>query len=171
MTTSQAKSSLPHIVALGGGFGSMFLYKKLAGEARRKQIRLTVIDKNNYNCFHGMVPEMIAGKNFARTAFSIPCAACFAMRNSATGRSRRSTSTRKRSSTAATSTARNSRIAFDYLFLNVGSVENFSLFPGIREHTLRLKQYPDILQARHHLITMLELADIEEDSGRGRAAC
>ena len=40
----------------------MFLYKKLAGMARRKQIRLTIVDKNNYNCFHGMVPEMIAGK-------------------------------------------------------------------------------------------------------------
>src|SRR5206468_11019156 len=54
------------------------------------------------------------------------------------------------------------RINFDHLFLNVGSVENFSLFLGIREHTLRLKQDPDILLTRHHLITMLELADIEE---------
>ena len=55
------------------------------------------------------------------------------------------------------------QVTFDHLFLNLGSVENFSLFPGIREHTLRLKSYPDILQTRHHLIVMLELADIEED--------
>ena len=55
------------------------------------------------------------------------------------------------------------RIDYDHLVLDVGSVENLKLFPGMAEHTLRLKAFPDILQTRHHLITMLELADIEQD--------
>ena len=40
---------------------------------------------------------------------------------------------------------------------------NLKLFPGMAEHTLRLKAFQDILAARHHIITMLELADIEQD--------
>ncbi len=162
MTTSQAKSSLPHIVALGGGFGSMFLYKKLAGQARRKQIRLTVIDKNNYNCFHGMVPEMIAGKISPNSLLN-PLRSVFRHAQFRNGTVEKIDVDKKEVVYSRNLDGKEFTIAFDYLFLNVGSVENFSLFPGIREHTLRLKQYPDILQARHHLITMLELADIEED--------
>jgi NADH dehydrogenase len=55
------------------------------------------------------------------------------------------------------------RLNYDHLVLDVGSVENLTLFPGMAEHTLRLKAFADILLARQHLITMLELADIEQD--------
>ncbi len=162
MTTSQANSSVLHIVALGGGFGSMFLYKKLAGMARRKQIRLTVIDKNNYNCFHGMVPEMIAGKISPNSLLN-PLRSVFRHAQFRNGTVERIDVDKKEVVYSRGLDGKEFTIAFDHLFLNVGSVENFSLFPGIREHTLRLKQYTDILQTRHHLITMLELADIEQD--------
>jgi NADH dehydrogenase len=162
MSTLEAESSVPHVVALGGGFGTMFLYKKLARMARRKQIRLTVIDKNNYNCFHGMVPEMIAG-NISPTSLLNPLRSVFRHAQFRNGTVEKIDIDRKEVVYSRGLDGKEFRINFDHLFLNVGSVENFSLFPGIREHTLRLKQYPDILQARHHLITMLELADIEED--------
>lgn len=162
MTTAQSNSSVPHIVALGGGFGSMFFYKKLAGMARRKEIRLTVIDKNNYNCFHGMVPEMIAGKISPNSLLN-PLRSVFRHAQFRNGTVERIDVDKKEVVYSRGLDGKEFTIKFDHLFLNVGSVENFSLFPGIREHTLRLKQYTDILQTRHHLITMLELADIEED--------
>lgn len=162
MTTAQSNSSVPHIVALGGGFGSMFFYKKIAGMARRKEIRLTVIDKNNYNCFHGMVPEVIAGK-ISPTGLLNPLRSVFRHAQFRNGTVERIDVDKKEVVYSRGLDGKEFTITFDHLFLNVGSVENFSLFPGIREHTLRLKQYTDILQTRHHLITMLELADIEED--------
>src|SRR5690349_2755577 len=162
MSTSQSSSSVPHIVALGGGFGSMFLYKKLASMARRKEIRLTVIDKNNFNCFHGMVPEMIAGKMSPNSLLN-PLRSVFRHAQFRNGTVERIDVEKKEVVYSRALDGKEFTIGYDHLFLNVGSVENFNLFPGLREHTLRLKQYPDILQTRHHLITMLELADIEED--------
>src|SRR5947209_13796703 len=62
MTASEAThNDVPHVVALGGGFAVIFLYKKLAPLIRQHKIRLTVIDRNNFNCFHGLVPEVLAG--------------------------------------------------------------------------------------------------------------
>jgi NADH dehydrogenase len=162
MTTSQAKSSVPHIVALGGGFGSMFFYKKLARLARRKEIRLTIIDRNNYNCFHGLVPEMLTGKISPNSLLN-PLRSVFREAQFRNGTVEKIELDTKEVVFSRGLDGKQFRVAFDHLFLNVGSVENFSLFPGIREHTLRLKSYPDILQARHHLITMLELAEIEAD--------
>jgi NADH dehydrogenase len=147
---------------LGGGFGSMFLYKKLAGMARRKELRLTVIDKNNFNCFHGMVPEMIAGKMSPNSLLN-PLRSVFRHAQFRNGTVERIDVEKKEVVYSRALDGKEFTIGYDHLFLNVGSVENFNLFPGLREHTLRLKQYPDILQTRHHLITMLELADIEED--------
>jgi NADH dehydrogenase len=162
MTNSQAKSSLPHIVALGGGFGSMFLYQTLSRMVRRNEIRLTVIDRNNYNCFHGLVPEMLTGKISPNSLLN-PLRSVFRGAQFRNGTVEKIDLDRKEVLFSRGLDGKQFGVTFDHLFLNLGSVENLSLFPGIREHTLRLKTYPDILQARHHLITMLELADIEED--------
>jgi len=162
MTTSQAKPSLPHVVALGGGFGSMYLYKTLSRMARRKKIRLTVIDRNNYNCFHGLVPEMLTGKISPNSLLN-PLRSVFREAQFRNGTIEKIDLDKKEVLFSRGLDGKQFRVTFDHLFLNLGSVENFSLFPGIREHTLRLKSYADILQARHHLIMMLELADIEED--------
>jgi NADH dehydrogenase len=162
MTTSQAKPSLPHVVALGGGFGSMYLYKTLSRMARRKKIRLTVIDRNNYNCFHGLVPEMLTGKISPNSLLN-PLRSVFREAQFRNGTIEKIDLDKKEVLFSRGLDGKQFQVTFDHLFLNLGSVENFSLFPGIREHTLRLKSYADILQARHHLIMMLELADIEED--------
>lgn len=163
MTASTTKPDQPpHIVALGGGFGSIFLYKQLARMVRRKELRLTVIDRNNYNCFHGLVPEMLAGK-LSPGAVLNPLRTIFRGAQFRNGVIEKIDLEQKEVLFSRGLDGKEFRIRFDYLFLNLGSTENLTLFPGIAEHTLRLKLYPDILQARHHLITMMELADIEED--------
>ena len=154
--------NVPHVVALGGGFGSIFLYKKLAGMVRRKKIRLTVIDRNNYNCYHGLVPEMLAGKLSPGTVLN-PLRNIFRGAQFRNGTIEKIDLEQKEVLFSRGLDGKEFRIRFDHLFLNLGSTENLTLFPGIAQHTLRLKVYPDILQARHHLITMMELADIEED--------
>jgi NADH:ubiquinone reductase (H+-translocating) len=163
MTAAQSKlDNLPRVVALGGGYGSIFLYKQLAGMVRRKKIRLTVIDRNNFNCYHGLVPEMLAGKISPGTVIS-PLRTIFRGAQFRNGVIEKIDLEQKEVLFSRALDGKQFTIGFDHLFLNLGSAENLSLFPGIREHTLRLKAFPDIIQARHHLITMLELADIEDD--------
>lgn len=163
MTASTTKPDhLPHVVALGGGFGSIFLYKQLARLVRREELRLTVIDRNNFNCYHGLVPEMLAGK-LSPGAVLNPLRTIFRGAQFRNGVIEKIDLEQKEVLFSRALDGKEFRIRFDHLFLNLGSTENLTLFPGIAEHTLRLKLYPDILQARHHLITMLELADIEED--------
>src|SRR4030095_15369639 len=63
MTDSRnAQQSLPHVVALGGGYASVALATKLAGTIRQGKVRVTVIDRNNFICYHGLVPEMLGGR-------------------------------------------------------------------------------------------------------------
>ena len=140
----------------------MFLYKTLSRMARQKKIRLTVIDRNNYNCFHGLVPEMLTGKISPNSLLN-PLRSVFREAQFRNGTIEKIDLDKKEVHFSRGLDGKQFQVTFDHLFLNLGSVENFSLFPGIREHTLRLKSYPDILQTRHHLIVMLELADIEED--------
>ncbi len=161
-TTETAPNQGPHVVALGGGFAVIFLYKKLARLIRQQKLRLTVIDRNNFNCFHGLVPEVLAGKvqpgNILNALRKIYSRARF--RN---GEIEKIDLERKEVLFSRGLDGKEFRLNYDHLVLDVGSVENLKLFPGMAEHTLRLKAFADILQARQHLITMLELADIEQD--------
>ena len=60
--SGKTDDQIPHVLVLGGGFAAILLYKKLAGAIRRHQLRLTIIDRDNFNCFHGLVPEVLTGK-------------------------------------------------------------------------------------------------------------
>jgi NADH dehydrogenase len=161
-TTETAPNQGPHVVALGGGFAVIFLYKKLARLIRQQKLRLTVIDRNNFNCFHGLVPEVLAGKvqpgNILNALRKIYSRARF--RN---GEIEKIDLERKEVLFSRGLDGKEFRLNYNHLVLDVGSVENLKLFPGMAEHTFRLKAFADILQARQHLITMLELADIEQD--------
>jgi NADH dehydrogenase len=160
--SSENSDQVPHVVALGGGYGSIFLYNSLVGLVRRKKIRLTVIDRNNFNCYHGLVPEMLVGKISPGSVLN-PLRSIFRGAQFRNGTIEKIDIDRKEVLFSRALDGREFSVKFDHLFLNLGSAENLNLYPGIREHTLRLKSYPDILQTRHHLITMMELADIEED--------
>lgn len=153
---------VPHVVALGGGFGSIFLYKQLAKMVRRQELRLTVIDRNNFNCFHGLVPEMLVGKLSPGSVLN-PLRTIFRGAQFRNGTIEKIDLDKKEVLFSRGLDGKEFHIRFDHLFLNLGSTENLSLFPGLAQHTLRLKIFPDILLTRHHLISMLELADIEED--------
>ena len=55
-------NSVTQVVSIGGGYGAIYLLKSLRRAIRKKQIQLTIIDRNNYHCFHGLVPEVLTGK-------------------------------------------------------------------------------------------------------------
>lgn len=150
------------MLALGGGFAGIFLYKKLAREIRRGKVRLTIIDRNNFNCFHGLVPELLTGKIQPGNILN-PLRTIYRRAQFRNGEIEKIDLEKREVLFTRGLDGKEFRVNYDHLVLDVGSVENLKLFPGMAEHTFRLKAFPDILQTRHHLITMLELADIERD--------
>ncbi len=162
--TDSAKEQhrVPHVVTLGGGFGVIILYKKLAPLIRNNRVRLTIIDRNNFTCFHGIVPAVLTGKiqpgNVLNSLRTIYGRAQF--RNAEI---EKIDLANKEILFSRALDGRQFTVNYDHLVFNVGTMINLKLFPGMAEHTLRLKAFQDILAARHHIITMLELADIEQD--------
>ncbi|MDA1307726.1 MAG: FAD-dependent oxidoreductase, partial [Acidobacteria bacterium] len=54
-------------------------------------------------------------------------------------------------------------IAYDHVVLALGATEHLGRFPGLAEHSFRLKAYAGCLALRNQFIEMLELADMETD--------
>ena len=54
-------------------------------------------------------------------------------------------------------------IDYDHLIVGLGSVDNLTRYRGIGEHTLRLKSYWDIIGVRNRILSMLEMAELEDD--------
>ncbi len=153
---------VPHIVCVGGGYTTIYLYRELRRWIRRGRVRITVIDRNNYQCFHGLVPEMMAGKIQPGNVLS-PARRLFKHANFRTAEVEHIDIEGREVTFSRALDGRQFKVRYDHLVLDAGSKENLDLFPGIAEHTMRLKAFQDILLVRHHLISMLELADIEED--------
>src|SRR5262249_46045825 len=57
---------------------------------------------------------------------------------------------------------------YDHLVLGVGAVDDLSRYPGIAEHALQLKTFWDTFRARSHLLSMLEMAEIEPEAAERR---
>ncbi len=164
---TQNTSTPLHVVCIGGGYGAIYLVKSLRRAIQRGEILLTVVDRNNYHCFHGLAPEMLVGKiepgNLLSSSRRIFHPAQF--RNAEV----ESIDLQKRNITISRELdGRQFVIAYDHLVINAGSKEDLTQFHGIAEHTMRLKQYPDLLAVRHHVISMLELAEIETDPDERR---
>ena len=50
------------VVCLGGGYVAMHLVKSMKKAINKGIVELTIIDKNNYHTFHGLIAEMLGGQ-------------------------------------------------------------------------------------------------------------
>ena len=58
---------------------------------------------------------------------------------------------------------RSLELAYDYLVVAVGRVNDFSSMPGVPEHTLAFRSLGDALRLRNHVLQALEEAETEDD--------
>lgn len=152
----------PHIVALGAGYASLFAYRALAPLLRAGRVRMTVIDRNNYHCFHGLVPEVLGGTLQANTILS-PVRRLFRHARFCYGEITGIDVAARQVTFGRGLDGKEFVVPYDHLVVGLGTVDELRRIPGIAEHALQLKSFPEILELRHRLITMLELADIETD--------
>jgi NADH dehydrogenase len=150
------------IVCLGGGWASIYFVAHMQSAIRKRQVEITVVSKDNFHTFHGFIGEMLVGRvhpssivNAARRIF--PNARFFNADVEAIDvKSQTVTVSRKLD-------GRQYVLEYDQLLVAIGSVDDLSRYPGIAEHALKLKTYWDCFKVRNHILSMLEMAEIEED--------
>ncbi|HKA57762.1 MAG TPA: NAD(P)/FAD-dependent oxidoreductase [Gemmatimonadales bacterium] len=152
---------IPTVVIVGGGFGGLNAARAL----RRAPVNVLLLDRNNYHLFQpllyqvataGLEPEEIARpvrailrdqKNFDFRLVEVSGVDF----------------TQRRLDTSA------GPVAYDYLILSHGSQTNFFGLESMRQHGFGLKDIPDALRIRNHVLTCFEQAMLETDPERRRA--
>lgn len=148
-------TDMPRIVVLGGGFGGITLLKKL----RDFPFQVILIDRNNYHTFQpliyqvataGLEPDAIAGplrKLMGGTKnFHFRMAEVFEVDQSG-----------KKIITEI------GDINYDYLVIATGSKVNFFGNASVAQHALPLKQIPQALDFRSHILQNFEKALLTND--------
>lgn len=160
--TSSRAASPPHVVCLGGGYVAIYLARALRRHIRAGRIRLTVIDQDNFQCFHGLIPEMLTGKIQPTDTLS-PARHLFLPGDFVNAEVEEIDLAAREVTVSRFLDGRRLTIGYDHVVLGLGVTENLGRFPGLAEHSFRLKAYSGCLAARNHVISMLELADMERD--------
>jgi NADH dehydrogenase len=160
-------ASVPRVVCLGSGWSSLYCVRALRRAIRRGEVEVTVVGRDNFHTFHGFIAEMLTGRiqpgqiiSAARRLF--PPARFHNAEVERIDLERRVVVTSRHID------GREYELPFDHLMVGLGSVDDLSRFPGIAEHALKLKTYWDCFKVRNHILSMLELAEIEPDPAERR---
>ena len=144
---------MKHVVIVGGGFAGLNCARKLAAHS---DIRITLIDKNNYQQFQPLLYQVA-------TAILAPSNAAFALRGVLKRHSNVDVKLGEVVSvdlkTRTVETAEGQKYQGDYLVLAAGSQANFFGTPGADQHTYPLYSLRDAELLRSRLIAVLESAD------------
>jgi len=147
---------MKHVVIVGGGFAGLNCARKLAVHP---EIRITLIDKNNYQQFQPLLYQVAAG-------FLAPSNVAFSLRNMLVRHPNVEVSMDEVVSADLTSrtitTAHGKTFQGDYLVLAAGSVANFFGTPGADQHSFPLYSLHDAELLRSRILAVLEAADRDQ---------
>jgi len=150
----------PTVVIVGAGFGGLNAARAL----RRAPVQVVLVDRNNYHLFQpllyqvataGLEPEEIARparailrgqKNFDFRMVDVARVDFAAKRIETSG----------------------GPISYDYLVLAPGGETNFFGLESMHRHGLGLKDIPDAIAIRNHVLTCFEQAMLESDAEKRR---
>lgn len=154
------------IVILGGGFGGVEAARYLdRTAARRADVEVTLISRDNFTLFTPMLDEVAAGD-------LEPAHICNPLRKLVrhvtvlSGEIRAIDLAARRVTMSYGINIFSRELPFDYLVLALGSETNYSGVPGITGYALGIKTLGDAMLLRTKVIALLEAASIEPDARR-----
>lgn len=150
------------VVALGGGYAAINVLKSLRRHIASGRVHLTVIDKNNYHVFHGLVAEMLTGKIQPGNITS-PSRMVFRGADFHNAEVLDVDFQNKQVITRRHLDGHQYTLEYDHLVIGLGSRDNLSRYTGVAQNTFRLKSYWDVFELKNHITGILELAEIEQD--------
>ncbi len=139
-----------HIVILGAGFAGLWAVRTFSG----KNVRVTLIDKNNYHTFLPLLYQVgsaeIEPENIAYPVRSL-------LRKHSNIKYLRA-EVRDLDLNSKTLTANGVKLHFDYCIIATGSTTNFFRIPGAETVCFKLKTLDDAIIIRNHILTCFERA-------------
>jgi NADH dehydrogenase len=148
------------VVCLGGGWVAIYLARALRPAVRRGDVKLTVVSRDNYSTVHGLIAEMLTCKIQPQQIIS-SVREMIAPAHLHNGEIESVDVGNQRVLTRRSLDGRAYTLLYDHLVVGVGSVEDFSRYAGIADHTFPLKTFADCYRLRNHLVSVLEMASIE----------
>lgn len=150
-----------HVVVLGAGFAGLSAVKQLA---RRRDLRITLIDRNNYHLFQPLLYQVaIAGLEAPQIAWPIRAIL------------RRYANVRFLMGNVQSVDPVDKRVwvdgramSYDYLVVAAGSTTHDYGIAGVREHAIPLKSLGDAMRIRDRILSAVEEAvrTVEEERRR-----
>ena len=142
-----------HVVIVGGGFAGVGCARRLAG---RDDVRVTLIDRNNYHQFQPLLYQ-VATSQLASSDIAYSLRKLFADDENVDVKLAQIVSIDPEAH--AVTTADGERIEADALVLAAGSQPNFFHTPGAEEHAFPLYCLDDAQRLRSRVIAVFEEAD------------
>ena len=152
MSASATHPDRPHIVIVGAGFAGLEAAKAL----RDAPVRVTLVDRNNYHKFQpllyevamaGLEPDDIAHN--VRSVFQGVDTVRFHL-GTVVGIDRAAQTVQLHDGAS---------LAYDSLILAAGAVSTDFGIPGVQEHAFPLKNVPDAVELRNHVLKQFERFD------------
>jgi NADH dehydrogenase len=154
MSKPRSRNGSPHVVVVGGGFAGLAVVRTLAKV--KPPVRVTLLEQHNYHLFQPLLYQLATG-------VVQPADIAHPVRGIV--RRYRRTSVRMGTVSGVDLEARQvltdegGRFGYDYLVLAAGATTATFGIPGVEEHSFPLKNMPDALRLRAHLLRQFELAE------------
>ena len=150
--------TMKQIVIVGGGFGGVYTYLKLQRKYRNSgNVRVTLINKNNYFSFIPLLHEISMGgierSNITYSIRNLVRGKCGSFRVGEVER----IDLKKRN----VHLKGDKPVPYDYLVVALGSTEQYHGIAGAEQFTHPLSVLRDAIDLRNHVIDTLEAADRE----------
>jgi NADH dehydrogenase len=160
MDSSSAKK---RIVILGGGFAGVEAARYLdRTAAKRQDVEVTLVSRENFTLFTPMLHEVAAG-DLEPTHICNPLRKLLRRVVVLTGNVESIDLSQKLVTISYTASLIRRDLAFDYLVLSLGSDTNYAGVPGVGEHAFGIKTLGEAIVLRAAVIAQLEAASVEPD--------
>jgi NADH dehydrogenase len=146
-------------LVIGGGFAGSYVARRLGKHGA------TIVNPTNFMLYTPLLPEAAAGSVEPRHV-AVPlrsmCPHADLLLGSAVAVDV------ERRVVHVDSDAGRFAVSYDDLVIALGSVTRMPAVPGLREHSLGLKDLPDAIRLRNHVLRQIELADASPDTAEQR---
>lgn len=160
MNDSTAKK---RIVILGGGFAGVEAARYLdRTAAKREDIEVTLVSRENFTVFTPMLHEVAAG-DLDPTHICNPLRKLLRRVVVLNGDVESIDLSQRRVTISYTASLIRRDLPFEYLVLALGSDTNYAGVPGVAEHAFGIKTLGDAIMLRAAVIAQLEAASVEPD--------